>query len=154
MECQRWKHYVHCVCRTSSYVLEDLSWFRVTFFSRAFEKNLNEMSQIYSTTTVNDLLLDPDLNHIMETSRDADVLLGAWWGWRTAVGPKLKNKYVENIRLLNQAAVENGKSRKSTCRLTNEWHYTSSHQFWIRHNITYLWLGRLTVRVLYIIKHS
>lgn len=66
------------------------------------------MQQIYSTALVNNMTLDPDLTNIMEKSRDPDVLLGAWWGWRQATGPKLKDRYMENVRLLNIGARDNG----------------------------------------------
>lgn len=72
----------------------------------------SEMEEIYSTGEVDDngekLSLDPDLYKILSTSRDYDRLLFAWKGWRDAVGPKLRNKYTEFVKLKNKGATENG----------------------------------------------
>lgn len=72
----------------------------------------SEMEEIYSTGKVDDkgkkLSLNPDLYKILSTERNYDRLLFAWKGWRDAVGPKLRNKYTEFVRLKNQGATENG----------------------------------------------
>ncbi|PFX18317.1 Angiotensin-converting enzyme, partial [Stylophora pistillata] len=72
----------------------------------------SEMEEIYSTGKVNDngkmLSLDPDLYRILSKERNYDRLLFAWKGWRDAVGPKLRDKYTEFVKLKNQGATENG----------------------------------------------
>ncbi|KAL9965320.1 hypothetical protein ACROYT_G029106 [Oculina patagonica] len=72
-----------------------------------------DMEGIYSTGKVKDkdgkmLELDPDLYGILSKSRDYDRLLFAWKGWRDAVGPKIRPKYKEFVKLKNQGATENG----------------------------------------------
>lgn len=83
--------------------------FYVLEHSRDLVSISNDLAKIYSTARVNSLVLEPDLVDIMATSRDPDVLLGAWWGWREATGPKMKDKYADFVQLSNQGAVDNGK---------------------------------------------
>lgn len=74
----------------------------------------SSMEGIYSTGKVEDkssgkmLELDPDLYHILATSRDYDRLLFAWKGWRDAVGPRVRGLYKEFVELKNKGAKENG----------------------------------------------
>jgi len=85
--------------------------------SKADVEKLNnfesDMESIYSEGKVTDsdgtkLALDPQLTHIMRTSRDYDRLLFAWKGWRDATGPKLRPIYKEFVELSNKGAKENG----------------------------------------------
>lgn len=73
----------------------------------------SEMEEIYSTGKVKDsngkdLELDPDLYAILSKSRDYDRLLFAWKGWRDAVGPELRPRYKQFVKLLNIGAKDNG----------------------------------------------
>ncbi|XP_052286831.1 angiotensin-converting enzyme-like [Dreissena polymorpha] len=74
----------------------------------ALETTKNDLQKIYSTATVNGLPLEPNVTEVMSHSRDPDVLLGAWWGWRNATGPLMKDKYERMIGLLNKGATDNG----------------------------------------------
>ncbi|KAF0303947.1 Angiotensin-converting enzyme [Amphibalanus amphitrite] len=47
---------------------------------------------------------EPDLQTLMETSRDPDRLLWAWTGWRKAVGPPMREVYPQLIDVLNSGA--------------------------------------------------
>ncbi|XP_043197042.1 angiotensin-converting enzyme-like isoform X2 [Amphibalanus amphitrite] len=47
---------------------------------------------------------EPDLQTLMETSRDPDRLLWAWTGWRNAVGPPMREVYPQLIDVLNSGA--------------------------------------------------
>lgn len=53
---------------------------------------------------------EPDLAHLMHTSRDPNLLLWAWKSWRDAVGPKIKKQYMRFIELQNEAARSGGHS--------------------------------------------
>ncbi|XP_035825264.1 angiotensin-converting enzyme [Aplysia californica] len=69
---------------------------------------LSEMETIYSTAKVcigdgECLPLEPDLTRLFATSRDHDVLLAAWQGWRDASGAKMKELYTEFVTLSNEA---------------------------------------------------
>ena len=50
-----------------------------------------------------------DLTQIMATSTDWNELVWAWQGWRNESGRRMPNMYEEFARLLNKAAVINGK---------------------------------------------
>ncbi|XP_043911144.1 angiotensin-converting enzyme [Protopterus annectens] len=70
---------------------------------------LSDMETTYSVAKVckedsKCLPLDPDLQHIMATSRDYDELLFAWKGWRDASGKKIREKYKRYVELSNKAA--------------------------------------------------
>lgn len=72
----------------------------------------SELQGIYSTGKVKDsdgkmLALDPDLYSILSKSRDYDRLLFAWKGWRDAVGPDLRPRYKEFVKLKNIGATDN-----------------------------------------------
>ena len=69
----------------------------------------NELETIYSSAKFNGHPLDPDLNNIMETSRDPDELLEAWLGWKSVSGSQMRSQFDEFVGLLNQGATENGK---------------------------------------------
>ena len=71
------------------------------------------MLRIYSTALVTDSRgqahrLDPDLIHIMSTSRDYEKLKWAWVGWRDATRPAIKPLYTQLVDKMNQAALDNG----------------------------------------------
>lgn len=67
-----------------------------------------KMTEVYSTGMVDGKPLSPDLEEIMAGSRDVNELLNAYVGWRNATGPKMKDDYVEFVKLVNQAAVDGG----------------------------------------------
>jgi len=91
---------------------------------KEYLKVATEMENIYSvgtikydpniikSITVEDgttrLSLDKHLHDILAKSQDPEELLYVWKGWRDAVGPKLKDKYTEYVRLKNIGARENG----------------------------------------------
>ena len=47
---------------------------------------------------------EPELQTLLETSRDPDRLLWAWTGWRRAVGSPMREVYPELIEVLNRGA--------------------------------------------------
>ena len=73
-----------------------------------------EMSSIYSEATVTiegigeNLPLTPDLNDILQTSQDFDLLTAVWEGWREETGMKIKDLYRNNVKYMNKAAEING----------------------------------------------
>ena len=69
----------------------------------------NEMTSTYSSATYKDKHLGPDLMEIMEASRDAEVLLDTWLGWRDVSGKKIRSQYDEYVKLLNKGAKQHGK---------------------------------------------
>jgi len=52
--------------------------------------------------------MEPDLNHLMETSRDEALLKGAWTSWHQHIGTEAKPLYTNLVRLLNQGARQAG----------------------------------------------
>ena len=66
------------------------------------------LERTFSSATVCDGLrcfhAEPDLQSLMETSRDPDRLLWAWLGWRRAVGPPMREVYPMLIDVLNRGA--------------------------------------------------
>lgn len=60
-------------------------------------------------TSVVKLKLEPDLTKIMTEGGHSDYLLAAWWAWRNATGPQMRDQYSKMVRLLNRGAKENGK---------------------------------------------
>ncbi|KRZ80967.1 Angiotensin-converting enzyme [Trichinella papuae] len=52
--------------------------------------------------------LEPDLQRIMATSRDVNELYYVWLAWRNAVGPPMKQSYLEMVDLFNEIAKLNG----------------------------------------------
>ncbi|KRY00073.1 Angiotensin-converting enzyme, partial [Trichinella pseudospiralis] len=48
--------------------------------------------------------LEPDLQRIMATSRDVNELYYVWLAWRNAVGPPMKQSYLEMVNLFNEIA--------------------------------------------------
>ncbi|KRY00075.1 Inactive angiotensin-converting enzyme-related protein, partial [Trichinella pseudospiralis] len=52
--------------------------------------------------------LEPDLQRIMATSRDVNELYYVWLAWRNAVGPPMKQSYLEMVNLFNEIAKLNG----------------------------------------------
>lgn len=55
-----------------------------------------------------DLKLDPDLQRIMEISRNEDELKYTWNAWRDKTGPPLRNSFMRYLDLANQAAHTHG----------------------------------------------
>lgn len=55
-----------------------------------------------------DLRLEPDLQRIMEKSRNEEELRHVWSEWRDKVGPPVRNTFMRYIDLANQAAVRHG----------------------------------------------
>jgi len=55
----------------------------------------------------NDCLSGPELETLMQTSRDYDELLDAWTGWRT-IAPPMRDKYARYVELANEGARELG----------------------------------------------
>jgi peptidyl-dipeptidase A len=66
------------------------------------------LTSIYSTERYNNMTLEPDLTAILSSSRDYDVLLDAYIGWRNVTGPKMKNLYAEYVKLMNLGAQQSG----------------------------------------------
>jgi peptidyl-dipeptidase A len=69
------------------------------------------MDRIYSTAKVPSyknpkilLSLEPDLTDILAKSRDAKELEYYWKEWRKATGEKMRDDFIENIDLINEAA--------------------------------------------------
>lgn len=52
--------------------------------------------------------LDSELTEIMQYSRNYDELLWAWKGWSDVTGPKMKQLYIENVKLQNKAVMKYG----------------------------------------------
>ena len=55
----------------------------------------------------NDCLSGPDLEALMQTSRDYDELLDAWQGWRT-ISPPMRDMFERYVELANEGARELG----------------------------------------------
>lgn len=55
-----------------------------------------------------DLMLEPDLNRIMEKSRNENELRYVWSEWREKVGPPVRNTFMRYLDLANQAAERHG----------------------------------------------
>lgn len=55
------------------------------------------------------LKLEPDLAQIMKEVGNSDYLLAAWWAWRNATGPQMRDQYSTMVRLLNKGAEEHGR---------------------------------------------
>eukprot|EP00276_Gloeochaete_wittrockiana_P006069 CAMPEP_0184649044 /NCGR_PEP_ID=MMETSP0308-20130426/6315_1 /TAXON_ID=38269 /ORGANISM="Gloeochaete witrockiana, Strain SAG 46.84" /LENGTH=643 /DNA_ID=CAMNT_0027081439 /DNA_START=252 /DNA_END=2183 /DNA_ORIENTATION=+ len=77
------------------------------------ETIIAEMEGIYAAGKVCDSptsckYLDPDLGETMASSRDWDELLGAWKGWRDAVGPAIRPLYSKFVNISNKGARESG----------------------------------------------
>ena len=68
------------------------------------------VSSIIKSINISDgttyLTFNKHLSQVMAKSRDTKELLYVWKGWRDAVGPQLKNKYKEFVRLSNVGARE------------------------------------------------
>ncbi|XP_070546859.1 angiotensin-converting enzyme-like isoform X2 [Ptychodera flava] len=92
-------------------------------YLRKLEDTQGEMLQIYSTGKVCNLNtsteshamrrdgcqeLEPDLVNIMANSRDYDILLQAWKGWRDAVGVAIGDLYPDYVKLVNLRARNKG----------------------------------------------
>lgn len=50
-----------------------------------------------------------EANRILAKSRDYEEQLHVWKGWREAVGPIIKPRYLRYIELINESARRNGK---------------------------------------------
>ncbi|KAL1132116.1 hypothetical protein AAG570_010074 [Ranatra chinensis] len=59
--------------------------------------------------------IEPDLDKIMQESRDPKELLWAWKGWRDTVGPPSRELYPALIMMENQAAMNNGYNNMGEC---------------------------------------
>lgn len=74
-----------------------------------------EMSKLYVTTKLCTptglpcLNVEPDLQDVMETSRNPSTLLWAWQGWRDIIGPCASMLYPALILTQNLGAKNNGK---------------------------------------------
>ncbi|XP_067685542.1 uncharacterized protein [Haliotis asinina] len=73
----------------------------------------SELESIYSTaqycpTSGNCLDLEPGLTRVMANSRNSTELLNAWWGWRYATGPKMKDLYTQLVTLSNEGVQDMG----------------------------------------------
>ncbi|XP_023310931.1 angiotensin-converting enzyme-like [Anoplophora glabripennis] len=79
---------------------------------KQFHKTISDMEAVYSTAKICDfkdsekcdLALEPDLTHILETSRNPDELKHVWLEWRNAIGPKCRDLYNDYVNLSNEAA--------------------------------------------------
>ncbi|KAH3705131.1 angiotensin-converting enzyme-like [Dreissena polymorpha] len=68
----------------------------------------SRMEGIYSTAKVNlstgsNLNLDPDLEDIIASSTDYDLLLDVWKGWRDVTGRRMKTLYSQFVEISNEA---------------------------------------------------
>ena len=70
----------------------------------------SEIQTIYSSAKYNGKPLEPDLENIMETSRDESELRDTWIGWRRVTGAAIRSKYHEFVTLVNQGAKDHGNS--------------------------------------------
>lgn len=59
---------------------------------------------VTSQTTYCDLKIEPELNKIMERSRNEAELRYVWTEWRQSIGPTNKNTFMRYLDLANQAA--------------------------------------------------
>ena len=77
------------------------------------------MQQIYSDAQVcqNDVCYhgEPDLERIMQRSRDPVELFWSWQQWRRTVGPPIRMLYPAVVNLMNQGARNNGYSDIGEC---------------------------------------
>ena len=62
------------------------------------------MEEIYSTTEVFSLKMEPDLNKLMETSRDDSLLRTTWTQWHQRVGIQMRPLYTRLVQKLNIGA--------------------------------------------------
>lgn len=56
------------------------------------------------------LRLQPDLTHIMSTSRNWDELQHVWTEWRRNTGQHIRNSFEQMVHLSNEASRLNSKS--------------------------------------------
>ena len=117
------------------------------------------VSSIIKSINVSDettyLTFNKHLSQIMAKSTDTKELLYVWKGWRDAVGPQLKNKYKEFVRLSNVGAREHkfkdaGDYKRKKYEVDNLqeiaetfWHelkplYEEVHAF-VRHRLTHIY---------------
>lgn len=78
---------------------------------------INDMKDIYikaricpfraAFSTTCELPLEPEANRILAKSRDYEEQLHVWKGWREAVGPIIKPRYLRYIELINESARRN-----------------------------------------------
>lgn len=54
--------------------------------------------------------MEPDLNRIMESSRDEKMLNKVWSRWHGQIGTEVKPLYVSLVHMLNQGARQAGES--------------------------------------------
>eukprot|EP00741_Cyanophora_paradoxa_P006013 tig00000970_g5831.t1 len=66
-----------------------------------------QLEQIYGSGKVGTRRLE-DLERLMATSDDYDVVLDAWRGWRESVGPQMRALYERMVALLNEGARASG----------------------------------------------
>jgi peptidyl-dipeptidase A len=80
--------------------------------SKSDQKKLTELisklTSIYSTERYKGMALEPDLTELLASSRDYDVLLDAYIGWRKVTGPKMKDLYNEFVDVYNLGAQQGG----------------------------------------------
>ncbi|XP_014260341.1 angiotensin-converting enzyme-like [Cimex lectularius] len=82
---------------------------------KELNKLISDMGETYSKAKVCDykdrtkcdLSLEPELLHVMATSRDPEELKYYWTEWREVSGKQYKDKYQKMVTLLNEAAVLN-----------------------------------------------
>ncbi|XP_061611297.1 angiotensin-converting enzyme [Phyllopteryx taeniolatus] len=92
---------------------------------------LSTMDSIYSTAKVHpqpnvSWSLEPDLTHIMATSRSYKKLLYAWEGWHNESGVPLKGHYPRFVELSNEASRADG--FKDTGDYWRSWYETDNFQ--------------------------
>jgi len=61
----------------------------------------------FKNRTVCNKSLDPELSETLKSSRDPEELKYVWVEWRNATGKKMKQSYVEHLKLSNKAAILN-----------------------------------------------
>ena len=84
---------------------------------------MNDLEEIYGTAKLGDLALEPDLETLIAHSRNPDVLLFVWQGWRDVTGPRMREKYSNFVRLLNKGARENSKTKQHHSSIIYYYYY-------------------------------
>lgn len=77
---------------------------------------LSSMQKLYNQDICMDgtcMRGEPDLNRIMESSRDEGLLKKVWGTWHNKIGQDVKPLYVQLIHMLNQGARQAGNIQRS-----------------------------------------
>jgi len=76
---------------------------------------VHSMQRVYSTTVIVDdehgmkrYRMNPDLTHLMATSRDYDERQWAWTEWHDVVGRQIRPMFIDLVVKMNEAATDSG----------------------------------------------